>query len=340
MGIFKFLFDNKTPSEKTKTDVEHLIEDYESLKSETERLQKENNAWQIDFDKIIALRQKAKELEQQNKTEEAISVYLQSIAFGEFSPKLNICNYAHDINRVIILYSRIKEHETLKRFIQDKINLYPDFQDAKNWAVRLSKLNSDMTIKSIPDKQIEIKPKKSGELTLGQKLDDFKKNMPEFNFYYDLPTGQDTMTYNHKVPFEFFSKLRELKDAFETIKSLAKIAENEGDYSKAIEAYERLIIEEYENSEPYERLIVIYSKLKLKDKEKETLNRAIAFFTELKEKQKDYVLKLAEKYKMRDKALEYINDDKKIYYYGGAFELYNPQTSRLKKWNDRLQKIR
>ena len=140
MGIFKFLFDNKTPSEKTKTDVEYLIEDYESLKMETERLQTENNAWQIDFNKIIALRQKAKELEQQNETEEAISVYLQSIAFGEFSLKLNICNYAHDINRVIILYSKIKEHETLKRFLQDKINLYPDFQDAKNWAVRLSKL--------------------------------------------------------------------------------------------------------------------------------------------------------------------------------------------------------
>lgn len=340
MGIFKFLFDNKRPSEKTKADVEHYIEDYESLKKETERLQRENSAWQIDFNKIIALRQNAKELEQLNKIEEAISVYLESIEFGELRPKLNISNYAHDINRVIILYSKIKQYETLKMFLQDKINLYPDFQDVKNWAVRLSKLNSDNTIKSMPVLQIGIKPKKTGGLTLGQKLDDFKKSMPEFNFYFDLPAGQDTMTYNHKVPFEFFSKLRKLKDAFDTNKSLAKIAENEGDYTKAIEAYEKLIIEEYESPDAYERLIIIYSKLKLKDKEEETLRRAIAFFTKLKETQKNYVLKLAEKYKMTDKALEYLNEDKKIYYYGGAFELYNPQTSRLKKWNDRLLKIR
>ena len=164
--------------------------------------------------------------------------------------------------------------------------------------------------------------------------------MPEFNFYFDLPVGHDTMSYNHKVPFEYFGKLRELRDAFNTVKSWAKIAENEGDYTKAIEAYEKLIIEEYDEPEPYERLIIIYSKLKMRDKEKESIERAIAFFTKLKEKQKTYVLNLADKYRMTDKALEYINGDKKIFYYGGAFELYNPQTSRLKKWNDRLLKIK
>jgi len=341
MGIFKFLFDNK-PSKVIEDDtkVKDLIDDYESLKKETERLQKENNAWSVDFNKIIALRQKAKEFEQLNKIEEAISVYLQSIEFGESSAKLNINNYAHDIDRVIILYSKTKQQETLKRFLENKIDLYPDFQDTKKWAVRLSKLNSDNTIKSKPDIHVEIKPKKIGETTLGKRLDDFKKSMPEFNFYFDLPVGQDTMSYNQKVPFEYFSKLRELRDAFNTVKSWAKIAENEGDYTKAIEAYEKLIIEEYDEPEPYERLIIIYSKLKMRDKEKESIERAIAFFTKLKEEQKTYVLNLAAKYRMTDKALEYINGDKKIFYYGGAFELFNPQTSRLKKWNDRLLKIK
>jgi len=178
-------------------------------------------------------------------------------------------------------------------------------------AVRLSKLNSDNTIRTKPDIQIEIKPKNIGETTLGKRLDEFKKTMPEFNFYFDLPAGQDTMGYNHKVPFEYFSKLRELRDAFNTIKSLAKIAENKGDYAKAIEAYEKLIIEEYEEPEPYERLIIIYSKLKMREKEKESIEKAITFFTKLKEQQKMYVLNLADKYRMTDKALEYINGDKK-----------------------------
>ena len=62
-------------------------------------------------------------------------------------------------------------------------------------------------------------------------------------------------------------------------------------------------------------------------------------FTKLKKKQLDYVLSLAKKYGMKKKALEYINQDKKIFYYGGAYELYNPQVNRLKKWNARLQKL-
>jgi tetratricopeptide (TPR) repeat protein len=205
MGIFKYLFDKKKPSKIVENDVKDLLNNYESLKKETERLQEENNAWSVDFNKIIELRQKAKELEQLKRFDEAISVYLQSIEFGESSTKLNINNYAYDIERAIILYSKTNQQETLKRFIENKINLYPNFQETKIWAVRLSKLNSDNTIKTKPDIQIEVKPKKIGETTLGKRLDDFKKSMPEFNFYFDLPAGQDTMSYNHKVPFEYFS---------------------------------------------------------------------------------------------------------------------------------------
>jgi tetratricopeptide (TPR) repeat protein len=163
--------------------------------------------------------------------------------------------------------------------------------------------------------------------------------MPEFNFYYDMQDDSNTMAYNNKVSFELFKKLREYREAFNTIKSLAKIAENEGDYKKAIKAYEKLILEEYEGPEPYERLIIIYSKLKRKDDEKIAIEQAILFFSQLKEKQLNYVVSLAKKYGMEKKAFEYINQDKKIFYYGGAFELYNPQTSRLKKWNERLQKL-
>jgi hypothetical protein len=42
---------------------------------------------------------------------------------------------------------------------------------------------------------------------------------------------------------------------------------------------------------------------------------------------------------MLDKAKEYIYQDKKIYYYMGAFELYNPQVTRFDNWKKRLQKL-
>jgi len=281
----------------------------------------------------------AAQLEKEKKYYEAISVYLKSIEQGESSELLNIYNYAHDISRVIMLYGKTKQVEELKKFLEEKIKLYPDFRDIRDWAVRLSKLNSDKKVKTIPLKPSDILPQKPSNPTIGRKINDFKKQMPEFNFYFDLPEGNDTFTYNHKVPINLFIKLREFREAFDTIKSLAKIAENEGDYKKAIEAYEKLIIEECEDPEPYERLIVLYSSLGWKQEEKSTIERAISFFTNLKESQLDYTQNLAKRYGMETKALEYIKQDKKIYYFGGAYELYNPQTKRLEKWSKRLQKL-
>jgi len=341
MGLLNFLFGNKksSSSQEIINKSRGLQDEYEYLKKETEAIHAKNEAWQNEFNDTISLRQKAQQFEKENKLNDAIYIYLLSIVQGENSKNLNIYNYAFDIDRVIILYAKTKQKELLKKFLEEKIRKYPDYRGVKDWAVRLSKLNSDKQVKTTPISPIDIVPQKASNPTLGKQLVEFKKNMPEFNFYFNMPEGSDTLAYNHKVPFELFKKLGEYREAFETIKSLAKIAENEGDYKKAIEAYEKLIIEEYEGVTPYERLIVIYSKLKWKAEEKRTIERAISFFTQLKEKQLNYITTLAQKYGMKEKALGYVNQDKKIFYYGGAYELYNPQTSRLKKWNERLQKL-
>jgi tetratricopeptide (TPR) repeat protein len=341
MGLFDFLSSNKKaslPQNKNKELVK-LSEEYDDLKRETEAIKAKNKAWQIDFDKIISLRQKAQQFEKENKLNEALITYLESIEKGENSKYLNILNYAFDIDRVIVLYSKTRQKEVLIEFLEEKIIKYHDFRGVKEWAVRLSKLKSDPQIKHTTISPEDIVTQKASNPTLGEKLDEFKKNMPEFNFYFDMPEGSDTLTYNHKVPFELFKKLGEYREAFERIKSLAKIAENAGEFKKAIEAFEKLIIEEYEGAEPFERLIIIYSKLKWKVKEKDTIEHAISFFTQLKEKQLKYVITIAQKYGMEEKAMEYVNQDKKIFYYGGAFELYNPQTNRLKTWNERLRKL-
>ncbi len=75
------------------------------------------------------MRQQAKKLEQLNKIDEAISVYLQSIECDELSTRLNINTYIRDIERVIILFSQIKKQTTLTRFRGNKIDLYSVFQE-------------------------------------------------------------------------------------------------------------------------------------------------------------------------------------------------------------------
>jgi tetratricopeptide (TPR) repeat protein len=341
MGLLDFFTGGKkpTPSPEFDSKTRDLIEDFAKFKKDTEALQAQNAAWSKEFHDLGSLRDKARQYEKEQRFIEAIALYLNSIERGEQSKLLNIYNYAHDIERVIILYGKTKQKGLLMQFLEEKIKMYPDFRDTKDWAVRLTKLTSTGQVKTTPTIPIDIFPQKASNPTLGKKISDFKKSMPQFNFYFDMAEGSDTFTYNHNVPLGLFNKLRQYREAFETIKSLAKIAENEGDYKKAIEAYEKLIVEECEDAEPYERLIIIYSKLKWKEEEKSTVKRAISFFTQLKEKQLDYTLNLAQKYGMKTKALEYINQDKKIYYYGGAYELYNPQTNRLKKWDERLKKL-
>ncbi len=342
MGLLDFLFgkEQTLPNRKIEDKKIELRNEYDRIKRETEILQSENKKWEKEFNNTISSREKALQLEKEGKILEALDVYLQSIELDEKSNKLTIYNYAFDIDRVIILYGKTKQKEKLKAFLEDKVNKHKNYNRVNEWMVRLSKLNSDNKAKTIPIQQIDVTPQIACNPSLGKQIDDFKKKMPEFNFYFDMPESSDTLGYSNKVPFELSKKLGEFRQAFEVIKSRAKIAENEGDYKTAIEAYEKMIIEECEDVEPYERLIVIYSKLKWKQEEISVLERAILFFTKLKERQLEYVNYLAQKYGMVDKAQEYISQDKKIFYYMGAFELYNPQVTRLNKWNERLNKIK
>lgn len=342
MGLLNFLIGKQQtlPKHKIEDKKIELLKEYDQIKRESEILQSENKKWEKEFNYIISFRERALQLEKEGKILEALDVYLQSIELNEKSNKLTIYNYAFDIDRVIILYGKTKQKEKLKAFLEDKVNKHKNYNRVNEWMVRLSKLNSDNKNKAIPNKQIDVIPQIASNLPLGKQIDDFKKKMPEFNFYFDMPEGSDTLGYSNKVPFELSKKLGEFRQAFEIIKSRAKIAENEGDYKTAIEAYEKMIIEECEDAEPYERLIVIYSKLKWKQEEISVLERAILFFTKLKERQLEYVNYLAQKYGMVNKSQEYISQDKKIFYYMGAFELYNPQVTRLKKWNERLSKIK
>ena len=110
MGLFDFLFGDKKSTEslkvtKSKSD---LLGEYEYLKKKTEKLQAENKVWEIEINHTVLSRQKAQKLEKENKLDEALSVYLQSIERDENSKKLTICNFAFDIDRVIVLYGKTK----------------------------------------------------------------------------------------------------------------------------------------------------------------------------------------------------------------------------------------
>lgn len=335
MGIFDFL---KLKKSNISTEIEEL-NDYE-FDAELKKLQSENEAWEKDFNHIISLREKASQLEKKLDYYKAIDIYLEAIEFGEKSVKLNFSNYGHDIERVIVLYGKTKQTEKLIEFLNRIINNYPNIQDANKWRIRLSKLTNNSSNENKGLSSCNIITPVPKEKTIGKELNEFKKSLPEFNFYHNMPEDMQTFEYlsiYKPVPFEKSVKLRAFKDKYDSILSKAQIAENSGDFKTAIETYLDLIAEEYEGKEPFERLMVIYRKLKWEDEEYSILTKAIEYFENLRAKQKDEVIELARKYHKEEKALEYINSNKRIQYYGGVFDLYNPYPI-IAKWKERLAK--
>ena len=342
MGLFD-LFKGKSKNTPVQDDshfAKTIREDYETTKKEVKKLQAENAAWEKDFNTILNYRTKASILEKEGKLQEAIEEYSKSISFGSDNERLNFNNYAHDIERLIILYNRTKQKEILIKFLEQLIEKYPEYRDAQKWAVRLSSLTQGK-VKATELNPAGINMPIPSNPTLGNRMKTFLESFPKFNFYHDIPVEMNTFEYvstRKLVPFEKSVDLQKFKDAFETILNRARISENENNLKVAIEAYEKLVAEEYEDPEPYERLMIIYKKIRWVDQEKRIIQLAIEFFSNLRETQKSKVLILAKEFNMTPKALEYINNNKKIFYYGGAFELYNPFPI-IDKWHQRLLKV-
>jgi len=338
MGLFNFFKKDKT----SKYTVEALNA-YIELEDRNEKLKNENREWEKEFSHLSSLRQDAKILENENNYIRAIEVYLESIEFGERSNKLNIANYGYGIERVIILYGKLKQKDYLRQFLERMISTYPDCREAIKWDARLAKITTDNSPNENPKLNVcDIDKPLAQNPTLGSKIQAFKDALPEFNFYYDMPEDMSTGTYlseRNFVPFERMRELGELRQAFKSVMEKAKVAEKRDNVKSAIEAYEKMLVEEYEGREPYERLMILYRKLKWKDEELRVISHAISFFENLRDEQLNYVRTLAEKYGKEDFANEYIEAGMRIQYYGGAFDLYNPFPV-IAKWITRLEKLK
>lgn len=299
---------------------------------------RESDAYFMASQMIHSLKERARSFEKRKLYHEAISVYLVAIEQGIMNTRLRLSDYEQCIDRVIVLYGKTRQKDKLKAFLMEQISMYPDYRSIGYWKKRLLKLSNEQPgIELNPE---DISMYEAGNPTLGKQIRDFRRSMPEFNFYFDLSDNSDPYNYPTILTSDQTVKLREYHDLYNNALNRARGAENSGDLKTAIEQYERLIAEEIEETKPYERLIVIYSRLKWTDHEKRILEQGIDFFTKLREQQLRYIYRLAKKYGMYEKAQLLVEQEKTIYYYSGAFELYNPQTNRVKRWTERLKTLR
>lgn len=154
--------------------------------------------------------------------------------------------------------------------------------------------------------------------TLANRYRSLIAQLPEFDFYTN---GNDTL-FSEDVPV--CHHIEDIISHIENELHKAKVAEKSKDYITATNIYEELIANGYWKPEPYNRLLYIYDKAGLTNGVKELLVLAISFFENQQKKQKQELLRLADKYKSRAYAEAKINQGKTVAYFDGFFEIYMP----------------
>lgn len=138
MGIFQLFFG----SDKSKRSISNnnFSKNRIEILQKTEELRVENKTWQTEFDHLIKLRKKAQKFEKENKLYTAIEIYSKSINIGESNKFMMFNNYTFDIERKIILLSKTKQSDSLKLFLNEKIEIYFKEEASEKWKKRLNKL--------------------------------------------------------------------------------------------------------------------------------------------------------------------------------------------------------
>jgi len=92
-------------------------------------------------DSILALRNKAISTEKEFGPEKALPLYKEAVSFG-FSKDLPFNRFAHDIERMLIIYRKLKMIDEEYEFLEFLIDKYPDNESYKNqYAKSLIKIN-------------------------------------------------------------------------------------------------------------------------------------------------------------------------------------------------------
>lgn len=304
------LFDNKKFAKVSKSIIKELddalvIEEYK--RNRLNKCAERNN--------------KGIELENEGKINEAIEIYEQNIS-GDCYPA------SHSFDRLIILYHKMNDIENERRVIHKALEVLGS-KSHDNYLKYQGRLNSLDNLEPVYPKNA-IPFVKNGK-TLGEKQIELKKQMPEFMFY---STDNEPLEF----PKALYSKIMEINERYMEMLKEASYHEESNRYDLAANIYERLVGEGYTFPKPYERLIVIYKKAKLNDDVVRILEKGIDFFSKLRTEQYIYVNGLAAKYGKTEFWNERYRDGKKITYYGGAYELYNPYPC-VEKFKQQLDKI-
>ncbi|WP_143962713.1 hypothetical protein [Litoribacter populi] len=115
--------------------------DYRKIKRKSEEIRLANESWAKDNQILNDLRKKGKQAEKTQDFETAISFYKSCLKLGQKSKHLALINFIHDINRLIVLYTKTNQNSQLKKLLKSLLSEYSNSNHSIEWKIRLNKIS-------------------------------------------------------------------------------------------------------------------------------------------------------------------------------------------------------
>ena len=287
------------------------------------------------------LEENAKKLLRRGKNFKREKKYQKAIDELSKCIELNTLSTKDAVDNILSCYRKINDSENERKVALYAYSIAP-LETYKSIIDRLDGMQPSI---SSPDRNKTIVK------NLGLEFEKETRKKPEYTFNhnddprYELKSPQLHKCLSSKKirsienKFEkLYQRIGEIQYYFQSNIRQAKEHEAEGNLESAIGIYERLIAEGCYITTPYDRLIVLYSKMKRKNDYLRILELSITHFEELEKRQWDYVQYLAQKYDAHDKLNEELECNGKVGSWYPFVNLYQKYPI-VQKWKERLSKI-
>lgn len=110
----------------------------EDAYNETLKKLQEYKLWNTELSEVSYYQNLGMDYERKNDLENAVKSYEKAITLGEESPRIKINNYLHSVERLAIVYRKLKRYDDEVRVILIGLK-YQDVNPSDNYYVRLRK---------------------------------------------------------------------------------------------------------------------------------------------------------------------------------------------------------
>lgn len=275
----------------------------------------------------------ARKRKAEKKFEQAINIYLRVLELD-----LGYDVY-HDL---MVCYKRLKDEDNWAGIVREAYAKYPDNIEYQKAYLGLTGQKETPVLKESSYEQVASRIYGDEYQKEIRKLREYTFSIDDHPFYdlFFTELSERKRRAEDKKYQAYLAGIREIQGYFSNEIREGSRLEGLGKLESAIELYERLVAEKCYRTTPYERLTIIYTKIKREDDLRRILNSGISFFETLEKQQYEYVTSLAEKYNAQQAMKEILKDKGVIKYWFGNIVLYQqyPIVDKLKKRLEKLNK--